>query len=269
MTSLRTSEGRIEYLKKRNNMLEKLRSSASYLDVARVKECIESVMEGYKSATNIKYMANTVRERNIEDYRFRSIALHHSIDKVKFLAKDYYWRSYFTAVGRAIARGEEKYIHRRISMSSNILDETIYYEEPDFTIINKGIRRLLNRYVKPDIILLPIELQRIFEQHYYNKLTWHMDGRSQLREEGCNLNVFWSNKYAPLKSIMIFNSNAGKWHVLEDKNTKNNIAIAIGESQQRKDKVAYFVETLACYKIVDKEAFIKIKLSHEGKRMKE
>lgn len=269
MTSLRTPEGRIEYLIKRNNMLGNLNASARHLDVNRVKECIESITKGYENATNIKYMAKVVKERTLEYHRFRTISLHIIIDKDKFLARDYYWTHYFMDVGRAIARGEEKYIHRRISMSSNILDETIYYEEPDFTIINKGIRRLLNRYVKPDIILLPIELLRIFEQHYYNKLEWHMDGRSQLREEGCNLNVFWSNKYAPLKSIMIFNSNAGEWHVLEDENTKNNIAIAIGESQQRKDKVAYFVETLAYYKIVDKEAFIKIKLSHEGKRMKE
>lgn len=261
MTSLRTKEGRIEYQHKRNNMLEKLRSSARYLDFTRVKECTESAIDGYRKATNIGYMARVVKEKTLEYYRFRTISLHILIDRDKFLARDYYWGHYFADVGRAIARGEEKYIHRRISSFSTSFAKDISYKNPDFTMINKGIRRLKEKNFYPNVVLMPIELHVSFMKHYYNTLEWSPDGRTQLLEEGCNLNIFWSNKYAPLKSIMIFDSNEGIWHVLEDKNTENNISFAIGESEHSRDKIACFIETLAYYS-ANKEAFIKIKLSH-------
>ena len=117
MASLRTREGRIEYLNRRNKLLNKLRSSTINLDIKRVSECTESVINGYKKATNTQYMTRVVTEKTMEKCRFRTISLHILIDKNKFLASDYYWGHYFADVGRAIARGEEKYLHRRISSS--------------------------------------------------------------------------------------------------------------------------------------------------------
>ena len=242
-------------------MLDKLRSSAEYLDKFRIEQCTKSVIEGYTRATNIKDMAKVVKERTIEDLRFRTMSLHLLIDKDKFLAPNYHWGHYFTDVGRAIARGEEKYIHRRISSISAKFDEEIYHKNTDFTVINKGIRRLLGRNISPNIMLMPIELHNDFVKRYREKLDWPINAPPLLTEQGCNLKVYWSNKYAPLKSIMIFDSNAGIWHVLEDKYTQNNIAVAIGESEQSKDKIAYFVGELAYYYVVNKEAFIKIPLS--------
>lgn len=261
MTSLRTRQGRIEYLYKRNNILDRLHSSAGRFDFNRVRECTKSVIDGYTKATNIGYMARVVKERNLECYRFRAIVLHYLIDRDKFLARDYYWGHYFLDAGRAMARGEEKYFHRRISSFSTSMCKEIYYKNPDFTMINEGIRMLKGKNFNPNVVLLPIELHSSFLKHYHNRLEWSSDGRSELLVENCNLNIFWSYKYAPLKSVIIFDSNCGIWHVLEDKNTKNNISFAIGESEQRKDKIEYFIETLAYY-YANREAFIKIKLSH-------
>lgn len=266
MTSLRTPEGRIEYLKKRNTLINKLRLSTRYLNEARIAECTKSVIEGYTNASNIAHMARVMRESTLEEFRFRTISLHVLINKDKFLAKDYYWGHYFADVGRAIARGEEKYIHRRISLFSTSFEDKMSNENPNFSTINKGIRRLQGNGVTPNVILMPIELHTDFIKHFDKKLVWSIDGPPQLVDEGCNLQVFWSNKYAPLKSIMIFDSNAGIWHVFEDTATEKNITFAIGESEQNTHKIAYFVETLAYYHIENKKAFVKIKLSQKQKR---
>jgi len=266
MTSLRTPTGRTEYLKKRNTLINKLRLSTRYLNEGRVAECTKSVIEGYINASNITHMAKVMKESTLEKFRFRTISLYVLIDRDKFLAKNYYWGHYFTDVGRAIARGEEKYIHRRISSFSTNFGVEMSVENPDFSMINKGIRRLQGNGISPNVILMPIELHTDFIKHFDKKLVWFVDRPPQLEDEGCNLQVFWSNKYAPLKSMMIFDSNAGIWRVFEDANTEKNITFAIGESEQRTDKIEYFVETLAYYHVIDKEAFIKIQLSRKGKR---
>ncbi len=264
MTSLKTVAGRIQYLKERNDKLKELRESAKNLDTARVKECTESVIEGYQKATNTEHMSIVNKESSIEGYRFNSIGLHVAIDKNKFQAPDYYWVRYFTDVGRAIASGEQKYIQRRISSISTDFGKLMSYDNPDFSMIAEGIRSLLSKNIRPDILLMPIDLHTKFIQYSPTKLDWNMNGPPQLSEEGCKLKVFWSNKFAPLQSIMIFNSRAGIWHVLENENGEARISFALGESEQRGDQVAYFVETLAYFFVADKEAFVKIKLSHEG-----
>ncbi len=262
MTSLKTVTGRIQYIKERNDKLKELRESAKNLDTTRVKECTESVIEGYQKATDIEHMSVVNKESSIEDYRFNSIGLHVAIDKNKFLAKDYYWVRYFTDIGRAIASGEQKYIQRRISSISADFGKSMSYENPDFSMIAEGIGTLLSKNIKPDILLMPIDLHTKFIQYSVTKLDWNIDGPPQLSEEGCKLKVFWSNKYAPLRSIMIFNSRAGTWHVLANENGEARISFALGESKQRGDQVAFFVETLAYYFVADKKAFVKIKLSH-------
>ena len=113
----------------------------------------------------------------------------------------------------------------------------------------------------PDVLLLPIDLFNDFMKYFKTKIEWSIDKFPQLYEEQCNLKIFWSNKYAPLKSIMLFNSNEGTWHVMKEENTDNNISFAIGESEQS-DKVVYFIETLVYYSIENKDAFLKINLSH-------
>lgn len=55
--------------------------------------------------------------------------------------------------------------------------------------------------------------------------------------------------------------NAGIWHVLKSKNGEPRISFALGESELRGDQVIFFVETLADYLFVDKEAFLKIRVS--------
>ncbi len=62
-----------------------------------------------------------------------------------------------------------------------------------------------------------------------------------------------------------FNSRDGKWHVLESENSEPRISFALGESEQRSDQVAVFVKTLADFVLSNRDAFVKIKLSHEGK----
>lgn len=265
MTSLKTVAGRIQYLKGRSDKLNKLRESAQNLDPTRVKECTENVIEGYQKATNIEHMSIVNKESSIENYRFKSIGLHVAIDREKFLAKNFYWVRYFTDVGRAIASGEQKYIQRRISSISTDFGKSMSYNNPDFSMIAEGISKLLSKNIKPDILLMPIDLHTKFIQYSLNKLDWNIDGPPQLSEEDCKLKVFWSNKYAPLQSIMIFNSRAGKWHVLESENNESRISFALGESEQRSDQVAFFVETLADFIFSNRDAFIKIKLSREDK----
>ena len=115
MTSLNTLEGRIEYIKTRNRKIGSLRASATELDINLVNECIRTVIDEYVKNSTIQYMANIIKEETINNYRFKAIRLNIIIDRNKYLAPDYEWGIFFSDIGRAIARGENKHLNRRIS----------------------------------------------------------------------------------------------------------------------------------------------------------
>ncbi len=253
--SLRTLEGRKNYLSARSRRLKVLNDNARYLDDIRVKDCISKIIKGYEEATNIKYMSRISKEAFIEDYRFKSIGIHLPIKKDEFLAENFIWDSYFAAVGRAIAEGELKYLHRKVRLFVEQYEESMCYEKLDFHVISGGIRKLQKNNVEPNVLLLPMRVYREFLTHYASELKWNNGRNPKLVMYGCELNVFLSSKYAPLKSIVIFDSKASEWHVLKDENTYGNIAVAIGMSDKQNGKVEYYAETLAYYKVLNKKAY--------------
>lgn len=269
MDSLRTPEERKNYLSARSRRIKILNNNARYLDESRVKDCINKVNKSYEEATAIKYMLRIKEAQHIEDYRFRSIRFQHHIDRDIFLAKDYIWDFYFADVGRAIALGERKYLHRRIELFVEDFGESMYYEDLDFNLLHLGIRRLRNNNVNPNVMLMPNEVYADFLRHYRNEMRWDNSRlHPKLVVGGCELNVFRSNRHAPLKSIILFDSNAGTWFILKDEDTRRNLTVAIGASEKQSDKVEYLVETLAYYEVMNKKAYLKIKLLGErGKRL--
>jgi len=259
--SLRSIEGRREYLRERSAKLNRLYASGKRLETTRVQECMDEIIKSYEKSTIINEIAGLYKENNIEDYRFRSIGLYHKIDKQNFLASDYIWGPYFSDVGRAIARGEEKYLHRRIGRYVTGIGKSISYSNPDFDLLTEGISILLERGTTPNIIFAPIQLFSKFTKHFYPQTEWVTDGPAQLRIRGCTLNIYWFHKYAPLRSFVIFNSSAGVWHTLKDQNTEKSITVAIAESEKNPKYIVYYVETLAYYRITNKDAYVRINMS--------
>lgn len=253
---------RRNYLYNRNLEVSRLRNSAHQLDNYRIQEYIDTIIKSYEQSTVVDKIARYQKERIIETLGFRSIGLYQSIDKDNLFAKDYYWLPFFSDVGRAIARAEQKYIHERLGRYVRGVDDAISFSEPDFNLLSKNIIQLLEKGYKPDIMLAPIQIFSTFAKNCWAKFaesSWQTD---QIRLEGCDIRIIWSHKYAPLRSFIIFNSSNGIWHALQDTESESRLTVAIGESKDNPNAMLYFAETMAYYEILNIDAFTRINLSY-------
>lgn len=257
-----TINSRREYLNNRNLEVSRLRNSVSQLHDCKIQEYINAILKSYEQSTAVHKIAKYRKEYTIESRGFRSIGLYQSIEKDAFFSKNYYWLPFFSDVGRAISRGERKYIHNRLGKYIRGVDDTISYSEPDFNILRKYIVKLLEKNIRPNVMLAPIQIYSKFVKGYWSELAesnWRTD---QIRIEGCDIQIVWSHKYAPLRSFIIFNSSDGLWHSVQDVGTERGITIAIGESKNGENKIVYLAETLAYYEILNRDAFTRINLSY-------
>ena len=258
---LNTAENRMKYIMERNEIVAKLNSRMGGLDRLRVKECREQILKSYEEATIVNKIAIVRKEQNIESHRFRSIGLHQAIRTRDFNDKSYYWNPYFSEVGRTVARGEEYYIHKRLGRIVRGGEKRISLSDCNFDVLNKTIRELLESSVKPDTILAPVQILPQFTIFYSDRLDWSRGYDELLVIEDCRLNVFWSHKYAPLNSFLVFSSKAGVWHVIQDSQESNpTLTIAIGESDKPR-MTEYLVEVLAFYQITNPKAFRRVNIS--------
>ena len=260
-THFQSIENRTNYLSKRNDILTKLRSSTEGINLDRLNECKDIILKAYQDASLTKKLADVRIEQFIESYRFRSIGVYHRIKKSEFNATDYYWGSYFSDIGRAIALGEKRYFFFRLGNYVRGCEETISRRKPNFEVINMKIREMLSDNIVPDTIIYPVQISVDFIKHFAPNIDWSSDNGRILNIENCKLRTIWSSKYAKLRSFIIFDSRAGVWYVKPDAEDKEEITIAIGESKTHTGYIEYLAETLAYYKINNTNAFIRINLS--------
>ena len=248
---------RTEYIRRLNDRLENLVRE-------RVVELKDTVWQSYQTSTLVPQIAQKAEVPSSQlahRHDFKSIGVRRTIELNKFNASDYYWTPYFSDVGRAVATGERKYFHQRISRQIKGSGDTISRSSPDFRVLNERIAWLSNSGLNPDTIIAPVELMVNFIQYYNQQLEWINGAQEMIMVGDRRLRIYWSNKRIPLRSFIIFNSNAGTWYVVPDPETGRAITIGLGQSSQREDKVEYWVETIVRYEITTKDEFNRINLS--------
>jgi hypothetical protein len=251
---------RIEYLMNRNKEVSRLRNSVVHLRSERIQQYIDTVIKAYETSTEVDKITIYKEEKAIESRGFRSIGLYQSIDKDKLFAENYYWLPFFSDVGRAISHGERRYMHDRLAKYVRGVGDTISFSNPDFNILSKYVIHLCDKGYKPNVMLAPIQIYSLFVKNCRSKLAesnWETD---QIRLEGCDIQIAWSHKYAPLRSFIIFDSSNGIWHAIKDIESERRITAAIGESKDNAEKMLCFVETMAYYEILNEDAFTRINL---------
>ena len=206
---LNSVDKRISYLSERDDNLMKLRSSTEGINLDRLNECKEIILNAYQDASLTNKLADVRIEQFIESYRFRSIGMYHRIKKSEFNATDYYWGPYFSDIGRAIALGEKRYFFFRLGNYVRGCKETISRRKPNFEVINVKIREMLSNNIVPNTIIYPVQISVDFIKYFASNIDWSSGNGRILNIENCKLRTIWSNKYAKLRSFTILDSLVG------------------------------------------------------------
>jgi hypothetical protein len=246
---------------KRVRYISALNARTANLDIRRINECKDAVWKSYEADSLSTKVAIIIKEESTKIHGFKSIGLRQLVRLTEFNAHDYYWTPYFSDVGRAIASGERKFIQEEILKQLSPVNQTISSLNPDFSILTKNIESLIENHVPPDIILAPIEVFVDFHKFFESRIDWTQGHPGFLVLGDTKLKVFWSHKYAPLNSFIIFNSNAAIWRAIVDQESGRLITIALGQSEKRHHFVEYWVETLVKYEIINPQAFSIVHLT--------
>jgi hypothetical protein len=252
---------RRNYLDNRNMEVSRLRDNAQHLNNPKIQEYVEAVIKSYEQSTIVHKIASYKKETVIESPGFRSIGLSQTIDKEKLFAEDYYWFSFFSDVGRAISRAEQKYIHERLNKYVRGIDDTISLSKPDFSLLSKFMMKIFEKGFKPDVMLAPIQIYSKFVKNCLENYSESNLKTNQIRLEGHDIQIIWSHKYAPLHSFIIFDSSNGIWHAVQDIESESELTVAMGESKDDPKLMQYFAETMVFYEVLNRNAFTRINLS--------
>lgn len=246
--------------------IRELNSRTKGLNLDRIKECKDTVRESYETATLVHHIADPIPSKKANCAGLVSIGIRRLIDLKQFNDPSYYWTAYFSQVGRVVASGERRYFQKQIRRHIKAEPDTISRSSPDFSLLEKSIVQLKRRNLEPDTLLAPISLYVPFWKSYKSRIEWRAGQAPNLHIERAGLNLFWSHKYAQLRSFIILSSKAGVWHFSPDPNSGSNLTIALGKSLEKPGFVEYWVETLAQFVITDKRSFSRIIL--HGKQNK-
>jgi hypothetical protein len=253
---------RNEYLMTRNKEVSRLRDSIIYNSNERIQEYVNAIINAYEKSTEVRKIATYKEEKSISSLGFRSIGLYQSIDKANLFDKTYYWLPFFSDVGRTISRGERRNIHDKLGKHVSGAEDTISFSNPDFSVLNKYVIHLRKKGFKPNMMLAPIQIYSSFVKHYKSKLAVSGYNTDNINLEECDIQIAWSHRYAPLRSFVIYDSSMGIWHAIHDIDSGKGITAAIGKSKDDENKMLFFVETMAYYEILNKNAFTRINISH-------
>ncbi|MBI4596013.1 MAG: toll/interleukin-1 receptor domain-containing protein [Candidatus Tectomicrobia bacterium] len=251
----------IEPKMNRQEYIKRLNSLVNQLDLKRVQESKQQIMDSYLKASIPRQIALIEQTTPSNDSGFVTIQHYELLSLDDFNSPQWWWGPYFSDLGRALARGERSYLQKTIKQKINADERDISRSVPDFQVLEAQIAALSLRGIEPDTILAPVnaEIYLPFTEKYYAPQV-SPGGPRQAKIGETQLNLFWSNKYSPLDCFIIFSHRAGTWNVVPDEDTGAAITIALGQSKLYTDKVEVGVETTVKYEITQPEAFCVIPL---------
>jgi hypothetical protein len=241
---------------KRIEAIRQIRQNTSRLKQKVLDDCIQTIYESYdKSSLAGKIGTISLIEKDQIDDKFRSIGIRRLINLMEFNDETYIWKPYFSDVARAIANGEKKYIQDEIQKLIKPSDSLIQETSPDFRQITQQLEMLLAKDIRADTLIAPIYMLPSIYKQFASQMVFESSKPEILILGGIKLRIFWSNKYAPIDSFIMFNAESGKWLFAIDPDTKKPLIVALGESATYLGKVEYWVETFSEYCILDPNAF--------------
>ncbi|MEL7562278.1 hypothetical protein [Dehalogenimonas sp. 4OHTPN] len=243
--------------------MAKLRQSTRNLNSQTISEITSAAFDAYETASITPHISRVVLKDHLSDGSpANSIGIRRLINLNEFNDRSYIWDPYFCDVGRAIANGEKRYFHQQVSSTIVPKNVTILESKPSFDILTNVVSELAEKGEPPNTIIAPVYLLSDFYKEFTPRMVFECKKQESVILGNLQMKIFWSNKYAPLDTFLIFNSNAGEWTYIGDPNQNSRLWFAIGESE-RLGNVEYWIEVLISYNIINPASFAVIPVQRD------
>lgn len=244
-------------IRQRQQILNGLRGNRMGLDKDGIQQYTKIIVDNYKAGTIVPEVATInlhVPSSESELKGFSRINLYQMIEKREFLDRSIIWDFFFAEVGRTIESGERKYLCEQILKQGCFSDAIFKRSKGNFEVIVEETERLTKKGFRPSVLLAPVDLMSGFLMFFSNSMDWSTGKEILKLDNDIKLRLVWPNIYVPLDDFILTNNTSGHFYVIPELGTKNKLAIAIGESLRNVDKVAFFVDLIVKYDLVEKKA---------------
>lgn len=164
----------------------------------------------------------------------------------------------FYRYGQAVAFGERDMFHDLLLEQTSV-EGKVSRSEFNFEFVKSHVADMRAKGAEADVLLAPIDCY-VQMANWINKDTnkssidWTQKPPQLTIDNEISLRLYWSNKYAPLKEVILMDSDAGIWYLKPDLETGMAITADIGRSELYPDEVRVECKTVAKYKLRTPEA---------------
>jgi hypothetical protein len=156
-------------------------------------------------------------------------------------------------LGKAVSTGERNYL---FDIWAKKAPEKRYPHE-QFT--PEGFQQALEELVmglSPIVLFTPVEKYVEIASWMHRGegvIRWRPGGASFVLEDGRELRIIWSNKYAPLDRFIMADPSASRWLFKPDPQTHDRLTVMFVENARDAKKVDFYVRTLIHVGLVNPE----------------
>ncbi len=245
-----------------HDMSKNLENNVEDLREATVEEFKKRVWEGYLGSNIVRNVvrfaeANDDTDKNI----LKNIAILKVLELEKFNAENYAWGGAFNQLGSGIARGEERYLIKRIKEEIEEIKESCNETNDELSTIEKEIRELNDMGYTPNVVLAPASMLKSFV-HYFRegKVSFTRElGSAAVLEMGedIKLGIYLLSKDILNTNVIIYDKLSILWQVCLNPETGYVLNMGVGK-RFYPDRVLCMVGTTAACIVKDKQGIKRI-----------
>lgn len=204
----------------------------------------ELVRESYYKGSVIDQLVN-VRDFKPTDEDILRIYRRTYVPKYWFTRKDYYTDIAFRQFGSSIALSEKKFFIEDILKEEKIERQTC--TEADLNILKEKSLSLLEKELKPTVLLAPVEYFTKIHAHWRTDPELRIESMDKIFISGNKYKVSWSNKYIPFKEFIFIDKSFGEW--VSKPSFKDRLYVKMSESDKN-DQYDLLIYTAAKFNIL-------------------
>jgi len=246
-----------------HDLTKQLERNQEGLRKQTIEEFNKSVWEGYLGSAIVRNVVRFGKANDTDKSKLLHIVINKLVELDKFNAENYLWGLAFKQIGSEIAKGEKRYLIKRIKEEVEEFKESCDEANDELSTIEKEIKKLSKNGYEPNIILAPASMLKSFV-HFFREgkgkinFTRELGSAAVLEmEEDVKLGIYLLSSSILSTNVMIYDKSNILWKICLNPDTDYVLTMGVGK-RFYPDRVSLTVGTTVTCIVKDKQGIIRI-----------
>lgn len=245
------------------NIAKQLEKNREDLRKETIEEFYKRVWEGYLGSIIVRNVVRFAEANDTDKNNLRNIVILRMLELEAFNAKNYIWEFAFKQFGSEIAKGEERYLIKRIIEEVDEIKESCNETNDELSTIEKEIKKLSDNGYVPNVILAPASMLKSFV-HFFKERNGKVSFTRELgsaavleMEKDIKLGIYLLSGDILKTNVIIYDKSSIFWKVCLDPDTNYVLTMGVGK-RFYPDRVSLIAGTTVSCVVKDKQGIKRI-----------